>query len=262
MVIQHYPNLAILSLAAADLVAAAAAEAVARRDLFIIALSGGTTPRLLYQALAGAPYRDSLPWDRTHFFWTDERCVPPNHPDSNYRLAWETLLSHLPLAGEQIHRLPGEVQPPGRGAEEFERKMRNLFAGRDLRGGFPVFDLVLLGVGLDGHTASLFPGRPALQERERWVVAEPQPGRPPFVPRLTLTLPVLNAAREVVFLVAGKDKQAVLERPEDYPAGCVRADKVLWLVTAQGHTLAGGCNAGLYIAAGPPDNDVMGQTGR
>ncbi len=245
MVIRHYPNLAGLSLAAADLVAAAAGEALARRDLFVLALSGGTTPRLLYQTLAAPPYRESLPWDKTYFFWSDERCVPPNHPDSNYCLAWETLLSHLPIAGEQIHRLPGEVRPPERGAAEFEREMRDLFVSRDLRGGFPVFDLILLGVGPDGHTASLFPGRPALEERERWVVAEPQPGCPPFVPRLTLTLSVLNAARQAIFLVAGQDKQAVVAHPENYPAGRVQADKVLWLVTDQENAPAAGCSGSL-----------------
>ena len=228
MTILHFPNLSSLSHAAADLVAASLSDALASRGRFLFALSGGNTPRHLYAALAAPPYA-ALPWGRAHFFWSDERCVPPDHPDSNYRLAHETLLSHLQLLPGQIHRLPGELGPDS-GAACAEHNLRAFFFGSDLRNDFPVFDLILLGVGPDGHTASLYPGRPALAERTRWVVAEPNPGHPPFVPRLTLTLPVLNGAREVLFLVAGEEKQAVVEHPENYPAGMVQGEKVRWMV--------------------------------
>ncbi len=229
--LQHFPNLPSLSTAAAGVVAAALREAVTARGVFLLALSGGSTPRSLYETLASPPYRDSLPWAHVHFFWSDERCVPPDHPDSNYRLAEEALLSRLPLREEQVHRLPGEVQPPEAAAARAEQEMRRFFTGQKLRNGLPLFDLILLGVGPDGHTASLFPGRPALQERDRWVIAEPDPARPPLVPRLTLTLPVLSAAREVVFLVAGEGKEEVVQHPEDHPAGRVKAQRVRWMVT-------------------------------
>jgi 6-phosphogluconolactonase len=226
---QRFPNLPSLSQAAAEAVASSLHAGVAARGLFLLALSGGSTPRRLYELLASPPYV-TLPWSQVHFFWSDERCVPPEHPDSNYRLAWDTLLFRLPIREGQIHRLPGEMQPPEAAAARSEQEMRELFSGHELRDGFPVFDLILLGVGPDGHIASLFPGRPALEERERWVVAEPHPARPPLVPRLTLTLPVLNTAREVIFLVAGEEKCAVVEHREDYPAGRVRAGRVEWMV--------------------------------
>jgi 6-phosphogluconolactonase len=224
----HYPDLAALSSAAAEAVAGALRAAAGARGEFLLTLSGGGTPRGLYETLAAGVYR-ALPWDRVHFFWSDERCVPPDHADSNYRLAEEALLSRLAIRPDQIHRLPGELEP-GAGAARAEQELREFFAGREQRDGFPVLDLILLGVGPDGHTASLFPGRPALEEEERWVVAEEQPGRPPLVPRLTVTLPVLNAAREVIFLVSGEEKRPVVAHPENFPAGRVRGDKVVWMV--------------------------------
>jgi 6-phosphogluconolactonase len=229
MVIRNFPNLDTLTDAAAEAVADSLRAAVAARGEFVLALAGGSTPRPLYERLAAAPYRH-LPWDRVHFFWGDERCVPPDHLDSNYRLAAEALLAHLDLRPEQIHRLPGELAPPA-GAAQAEAELRAFFADREPRDGSPVFDLILLGAGPDGHTASLFPGRPALEETQRWVVAEDHPGRPPLVPRLTLTLPVLNAARAVLFLVAGVEKRPVVEHPERYPAGRVQGADVTWLVT-------------------------------
>ncbi len=230
MNLQHYPDLPTLSLAAAEAVAAACQSATAARGCFLFVLSGGNTPRPLYQVLASPPYRDSLPWPLVHFFWSDERCVPPDHLDSNYRLAQEALLCHLPLTEAQVHRLPGELDPVA-GATAAERELRTFFSDRELREGSPVFDLILLGVGPDGHTASLYPHRPALQEHRRWVVAEAAPGHPPLVPRLTYTLPVLNAAREVLFLVAGENKREVVEHPESYPAGRVQGERVRWMVT-------------------------------
>ncbi|HEY3398467.1 MAG TPA: 6-phosphogluconolactonase [Armatimonadota bacterium] len=228
--LRYFTDLENLSRAAAELTVATARAAVAARGTFLFCLSGGRTPAPLYRLLLEPPYRTEFPWEATEFLWGDERCVPPDHPDSNYRLAAETLLARAPVRPEQIHRLPGEVAPPAEGARQAEREWRELLAGTESRAGFPVLDLVLLGVGPDGHTASLFPGRALLEERERWIGAEEHPGQPPLVARLTVTLPLLSAARAVLFLVAGENKREVVAHPENYPAGQVQAQAVTWLV--------------------------------
>lgn len=222
-----------LARAAAEELAAAAARAVALRGAFTLALAGGSTPRRLYALLAdrGAPYRDRIPWARTQVFFGDERPVPPDHPESNYRMAREALLDHVPVAS--VHRIHGE-DPAG--AAAYEAELRSFFR-IPADGAPPRLDLVLLGLGPDGHTASLFPGTPALDERVRWVVSS-------FVARLgtrrtTLTLPVLNRAR-VLFLVSGAEKAGALARVLAPPAGepllpaaRVRPDGgALWVVDA------------------------------
>jgi 6-phosphogluconolactonase len=195
---------AALARAAADEVARRATEAVVARGAFALALAGGATPRALYALLAdpAATYRARVPWDRVHVWFGDERNVPPDHPESNYRMAREALLDRV--AAASVHRIEGE-RPAGEAADRYEAELRSHLAGG---AGPPVLDLVLLGLGTDGHTASLFPGSPALEERVRWVAA-------PFVPRLgahriTVTFPVLDAARAVLFLVAGAAKAAPL----------------------------------------------------
>jgi 6-phosphogluconolactonase len=211
-----------------------ASDAVDTRDLFTVALSGGSTPRRLYSILAGEPWRSQLPWTKMHFFWSDERHVPPDHPDSNYRMAHEALLSRVPVPAENIHRIKGEESDAAQAAADYQREIQNachLTADQE-----PRFDLVLLGLGSDGHTASLFPGTEALSEGEHFVVAN-------WVEklnanRLTLTLPVLNNAMNVIFLVSGRDKadilRAVLEGDHagEYPAQLVQptAGRLLWLV--------------------------------
>ena len=224
--------------AAAEEFARRADAAVRERGAFAVALSGGSTPRGLYEVLAGdgpPPFRRQVPWGRTHFFWGDERHVPPDHPESNYRTAREALLSVVPLPPEHVHRIPAERPDAGQAAEEYARTLREHF--RLAEGQWPRFDLVLLGMGIDGHTASLFPGSPALRERARLVCA-------PWVERLrahriTLTPPVLNHAACALFLVAGGDKadtlRAVLHgevRPDRLPAQVVRPirGELLWLV--------------------------------
>jgi len=171
-----------------------------------IALSGGTTPRGLYERLAGENLRHKIPWSRVHLFWGDERCVPPENPESNYRTADESLISRVPIPLENIHRMPGEKTDPQKAADAYERTLRDFF--RTAPGEWPAFDLALLGVGSDGHTASLFPGSPVLEETRRWVAA-------PYVEklkahRLTLTLPVFNHADQVIFLAAGREKAPVM----------------------------------------------------
>lgn len=227
-----------------DALASAAAErfvrqadaAVAAHGRFTVALAGGTTPNALYGMLA-TRYRTSAPWHAIYFFWGDERHVPPEHRDSNFRAASEAMLSKVPVSQTHVHRIPGELPDAATAAGEYERTLRREFA---LGGAaLPVFDLVLLGIGPDGHTASLFPDSEALYERNRLVLA-------PWVEkfrsfRITLTLPVLNSASIVVFLVSGVEKaetlRAVLEGPDApirLPAQAVRPSKgrLLWLVDA------------------------------
>ena len=189
----------------------AAAELLSRLERsdpqrpFTIALSGGSTPRLLFRELAAHAADPGLPWGRAHWFWGDERAVPPEHPESNFRLAREELLQHLPLTAEQVHRVPAELGAEA-AAAAYEAQLRSFFASPP--GTPPRFDLVFLGLGTDGHTASLFPASPALGESERWVVANPVASL--GTTRITLTLPVLNAARLVIFLVTGADKAPAL----------------------------------------------------
>jgi 6-phosphogluconolactonase len=192
--------------AAAEMFARAAADAVAVAGRFAVALSGGSTPRRLYRRLGSDPWRARLPWDRCHLFFGDERAVPPDHPDSNYRMVRETLLDAVPIPAAQVHRIRAEADDPERAAHDYEDELAAFFG----RGVPPRFDLVLLGMGEDGHTASLFPGSPVLEERRRWVAApwvEAKQAR-----RLTLTLPVLNQAALVLFLVCGPDKAGTLPR--------------------------------------------------
>lgn len=167
-----------------------------------VALPGGSTPRQFLSRLSEEPYRASVPWDDLHISWGDERCVPPDHPDSNYRMAREALLDRVPIPSRHIHRMPADQGTPSDAAASYELTLRKLFK---LNGaGFPQFDVVFLGMGADGHTASLFPGSPALAEKERWVVSVPR--APNETARLTLTIPVLNNARNVLFVAQGSDK--------------------------------------------------------
>jgi 6-phosphogluconolactonase len=200
--------------AGAQQFATLAEAAVAQRGIFNVVLSGGNTPRQLYQRLVQPPYLDGLDWLNIHVFFGDERCVPPEHPDSNYGMANEALLSHVTLPESNIHRMPGEL-PAEQAADTYAAELHAIFGSN-----LPEFDLVLLGLGEDGHIASLFPGAPALHEESRWVVAVAHTAPPPpLLPRLTLTLPVLNAARNVVFLVSGENKSRILANVLEEPAG-------------------------------------------
>jgi 6-phosphogluconolactonase len=200
-------GLGALASAAADEVAARAEEAVAARGIFRVALAGGSTPAALYALLADprGPWRARIAWPRVEILFGDERCVPPDHPDSNYRMARIALLEKV--APGVVLRMEGE-----RGAEEGARRYEEALRHRE--GDPPALDLVLLGLGPDGHTASLFPGSSALDERRRWAAPVPaaQTGTAPRVDRVTLTPPMLEAARAVLFLVAGVEKAAALAR--------------------------------------------------
>jgi 6-phosphogluconolactonase len=220
--------------AAAEVFIGAATEAVAQRERFVVALSGGSTPRNLYTLIA-ANASANLPWDQMFFFWGDERHVPPNDSESNYSMAKEALLSKVPIPPANIFPVPSENPDASAAAEAYEQTVQKFFGLAP--GEFPRFDLILLGMGPDGHTASLFPETAALQEKSRLVVAN-------WVEklktsRITFTLPVLNAARLVAFLVSGIDKAAALHEifegnaaGEKYPSKLVRPDegKLIWFV--------------------------------
>jgi 6-phosphogluconolactonase len=236
--------------AAAQHFATDAAAATRRSGRFAVALSGGSTPRHLYELLASPAHAGRVDWPRVHVFWGDERCVPPDDSASNYRMARAALLDHVPVLDANVHRIRGE-DAPTEAAAAYERELRAAFAtpvGPPSRATGCRFDLVLLGMGDDGHTASLFPGLSAVRERERWVVAEHVGEVSAW--RVSLAPPVLNAAAHVVFLVSGAGKAAMLRQvlegpshPDALPAQAIAPiDGTLdWLVdTAAAAQLRGG----------------------
>jgi 6-phosphogluconolactonase len=204
-----------LAAAAAEAIAECAVEAVDAHGRFTIALAGGLTPRITYERLAASPLRERIPWDHTWIFFGDERCVPPDHTDSNYRMAEQALLSKVPIPAKQIARIHGEAEDPEVAAREYGRHLTEVFQIR--RGELPRFDLILLGLGVDGHTGSLFPGSPVLKEVFRPVAAV-HAGAASIPQRITFTFPVINAAARVMFLVAGAEKAKVLKVVLNEPA--------------------------------------------
>ena len=224
-------NLEELSIAAADLFVDIARRAIDERGRFSVALSGGTTPASLYKLLASESYRGSVDWERVFFFFGDERNVPRTDPESNYRMVKETLFSGIPVVADHVRPWPVDGGSPQEIADEYEREIGNFFDGP------AIFDLVLLGLGDDCHTASLFPGTDALGENLRMAVANWVEKLNTF--RLTMTSPVFNDASNVVFLVAGKSKaEAVAEvlegdfRPDDFPAQFVNpgSGNLYWIL--------------------------------
>jgi 6-phosphogluconolactonase len=191
--------------------------------VFAVCLSGGSTPRRLYECLAAPKIASRFPWNRTHWFWGDERFVPHDHRDSNYRMAREALLSHVSIPDGNIHAVPTEGLSPEEAAIVYETTLRRFYGADKLAPDRPLFDVALLGIGEDGHTASLFPGQPTLQETRRWAVAVI--GAKDEA-RITLTYPVLDSSREVAFLVTGKEKRGVVSRAQagdqTLPAAVVR----------------------------------------
>ena len=232
MRIRTCPGSDRLARAAAEHFVTLAARGRGLRRRFAVALAGGSTPRAAYALLATEEFAARVDWSRVHVFWGDERCVPPDDPDSNYRMAREALLDKIPIPTENVHRIRGEL-PPDEAAAAYQAELEAVLGA----GGR--FDLVLLGMGVDGHTASLFPGTAALHEGERWVVAA-------FVDKLsawrvTLTPVVLNAAAQVTFVVSGAGKAEQLRevlagpyQPDVLPAQMVRPTdgRLLWLVDA------------------------------
>jgi 6-phosphogluconolactonase len=206
------------------------AMATARDSAFVVALCGGTTPRRLYEHLAGSPHRDTFPWSRTHWFWGDERFVPHDNALSNYRMVREAMLSRAPIPATNIHAIPTEGMDPEAAASAYERELKSFYGAERLVPGRPLFDVVLLGLGPDGHTASLFPGTIVLEERNRWVAAVVGAKSET---RITLTYPTLESTRQAAFLVAGEDKRTILNRLRrsvcDLPAARLRPAGTLCL---------------------------------
>ena len=227
------PNRAELARTAAGMIAAASLISIAQRGVFNLALSGGSTPGPVYELLAADT---DIDWSRCHIFWSDERCVPPDHAESNYRLVRETLLDRLPHPPALVARMAGELQPQA-AARAYEQTIRETIPADET--GIPQFDLILLGMGDDGHTASLFPGSRALQITDRLVAADYVSKFDAF--RLTLTYPLLNAGRHVLILVSGASKAATLHtvlhgphQPHNYPVQGVQptTGQFRWLVDA------------------------------
>jgi len=229
--VQIFPNSKDLARGAAEHFVARSREAVAQRGSFTVALSGGSTPKALFELLAdpNEPFRDQIAWSNIHFFWSDERHVPPDHPDSNYRMANEALLSHVPVTQNNVHRVPSENPNAAEAASEYEQTLI-----RTTQQTLPQLDLILLGLGPDGHTASIFPGSEVLHETKRLVAA-------PWVEkfqsyRITMTLPLLNSGASVVFLVSGAEKAKIMKEvfttTDKYPAQAVKPShgELLWMV--------------------------------
>ena len=225
------PDPAAVAEATADRFVAAARAAIAARGAFRVALSGGGTPKQVYPLILEPGRRDTVDWSLVDFFWGDERAVPPDHPDSNFGAAYHALISHLPnVRPDRIHRMPAEAPDIDVAALSHESELRLAFGARGSEA--PAFDLVWLGMGPDGHTASLFPGTLALEEDERWVVGNWVPSLHTW--RMTLTYPVLDAARYVVCAVTGADKadavRAIRAGGSGLPAEAVKARRVEWLI--------------------------------
>jgi 6-phosphogluconolactonase len=232
--VEVFESIDLLAARGTDLFLGVARESISLRNKFRVALSGGSSPVPLFRHLATEARISRMDWEKVEFFWADERCVPPDNPDSNFRLADELLLSALPAPGAVVHRIPGEL-PPDEAARACETDLARSFPGA----GYPVFDLILLGVGDDGHTASLFPQADLAEHTGRTAIAV-------YVEKLrshrvTLTLPVINSSRQVVFFVTGAPKAVIIaeilagEGNKKYPAALVepRDGNLTWLLDAE-----------------------------
>ena len=241
----HAPNVEIsrdaeaLAAAAAELVIRAARDAIEKRGRFTLVLAGGSTPERTYSLLTGPERLPAVDWSKVFFFFGDERFVPPGDPASNYGMAQRSLLSRLPNAAARVYRIPTEEATSAEAAAAYSSALGRYFEQAPDSTPAPQFDLVLLGLGDDGHTASLFPGKPAVRVADRWVTSSPPGDLPPPVDRVTMTYPLLNAARHVVFLVAGEKKAIVVkeilkENPgrDKYPAAGIvpAAGSLTWLL--------------------------------
>ena len=216
----------------AEIFCHAARESVELRGCFMTAVSGGSTPMPMHKLLTRDPYRSNIPWEKTHIFWTDERNVPSHHPDSNYGVAKKNFLEKVPIPSGHIHPMPAGLTPEA-GRTAYQKELANAFNTE--KGTPPIFDLIFLGVGTDGHTASLFPGQKILENRETWIASVK--GGKPNVERLTMTYSILNEARHIVFLVSGNKKCKILktifaDRLAGLPAQRIQpiTGKLTWLI--------------------------------
>jgi 6-phosphogluconolactonase len=223
---------------AAELICSAAKQSVESCGAFTLVLAGGKTPGPLYEVLADSRCSSHMPWTNIHLFWGDERWVPLNHPDSNFNMATKRLLAHIDIPAANLHPIRTDLRTPEDAATAYEKDLQDYF--RNAPAAKSGFDMVLLGMGTDGHTASLFPGSPALDITDRLVAAVRAPDASPAVDRITLTLPALNRASDVLFFISGQRKMDIMQSilakrkasAQLYPAARVRARKrLLWLAT-------------------------------
>ncbi len=225
------PDLPALIEKAAERIAARIDQSGARAA---ICLTGGSTPKPVYERLATEPYRSAIPWDRTHWFWGDDRFVPLEDDRSNAGMTLRALLEDVSVPPGNIHPMPTGAATPEDAARIYQAELERFYGRDQLDTKVPLFDLVLMGLGSDGHTASLFPGAPALMENDRWAVGVAQAGLAPFVPRVSLTFPAMASTREMLFLVSGRAKREILGRVlsgEDLPAAGAHAEgELIWLV--------------------------------
>ena len=217
----------------------AAKKSVETRGRFSVAISGGSTPRDMHGMLGKEPFRSNILWENTDIFWVDERCVPENDPTNNYGAAKKDFLDRVPVSKAQIYPMPIDVSPE-RGAVLYHQELTNFFKSKEDE--FPSFDLIFLGIGTDGHTASLFPGQIALKEKQKWVVVVK--GGNPNVSRLTMTYPLLNRAKRIVFIASGREKarilKAVLENTESRLPACMivpLTGEIIWLLDQEAASL-------------------------
>jgi 6-phosphogluconolactonase len=236
-IVHDYPDIEAMSRAVAEKMSKVAMDSVGESGTFSVALSGGNTPRTLYRMLS-EEFSGRIPWDSTHIFFGDERYVPPDHPESNYAMAQETLVSKVPLPDGHLHPIQTQLKVD-EASGSYDELLKDFFHVKEKAGISRTFDLVLLGIGSDGHTASLFPTSPALGETGRLAVPAMAPSTYRTRQRITLTLAAVNAARRVFFLVSGRDKgpavREILRRSgteeEPYPAGLVRPrEEVTWFL--------------------------------
>jgi 6-phosphogluconolactonase len=229
-IIEVFPDLNSLTQRGLEISLDHITQAIAQRGQASLALAGGSTPKPLYQSLAA----QNLPWEKLQIFWGDERYVPPDHPDSNQGMARQVWLDHVPIPAANVHPIPTSAPDPAIAAQAYEQELQQVFAPSP--GTFPALDLVMLGIGPDGHTASLFPHTPALAVRDRFVTVGNKDGQP----RITLTVPMINHAQCVLFLVTGANKQPALEAifaaiadPDTYPARRIQPQgHLIWLLDA------------------------------
>ncbi len=242
MQIKEYNKLENMSVEAAQYIFKIANAEIKNKGFFIIALSGGNSPRMIYSELARISTDKNFSWDKILVFWGDDRYIPPTHRDSNYKMAYDTLLSKINIPQSNIFRIPVEISPPENAALVYEKIMKKIFFNLkmvDFKKNLPVFDLILLGVGLDGHTASLFPGHKAVNENKRWVMHVKAHARVTLRDRITITLPVINNAKNIMFIIAGEGKGKIIKEilsekksAKVYPASLVKPDdgKSVWFI--------------------------------
>ncbi len=235
MAVMEFNSYERMAAAAAETIAKHAAEEIKEKGYFTIVLSGGNSPRMIYEKLAQEPLKSAVDWEKVFIFWGDERYVEKTNNDSNYRMADSAFVSKVTVPENNVFPIPVEEESPEKAAEVYEDTLRNFFKDgekKELKGSFPVFDLILLGVGADGHTASLFPGNVALNEKKKWVVRVKAHARVTLRDRITMTMPVLSNGKKVMFIIGGQGKGEILKSifrgpkkvKKQYPAGMLNEE--------------------------------------